>query len=60
MDKFKKALKIAITEKVEALRIEVSHSPTLIQYANERPLEQLGALDHNELMEVIRRADSWY
>ena len=53
MEVFKKALKVAITEKVEALRIEIDTSPTLIQYANERSLEQLGHLNSGELLEVI-------
>ncbi len=53
MESFKKALKQAIVDKADGVRFEEGQAPSLMLFANERTLSQLGALDKNSLLNLI-------
>ncbi|SMF32436.1 type IV pilus twitching motility protein PilT [Pseudobacteriovorax antillogorgiicola] len=54
MENFKKALKVAITEEVEGIRFDANQPPVLIQFANEKPLPELGVLEDSVVDEIVR------
>ena len=53
MESFKKALKQAIVDKADGVRFDEGQAPSLMLFANERTLSQLGILDKSSLQTLI-------
>lgn len=54
MEQFKKSLKIAITEKLEGLRFQADHPPTLLTGSSEKKLESLPPYAASDLVSLIK------
>ena len=53
MESFKKALKQAIQDKAEAVRIEDGQHPQLLHFSSEKPLLQLPVMNLAEVQSLI-------